>query len=110
MNQAINQYIETASEDHQSILQELRKLILTIAPESEEQFKWKRPVYRLEKDFCYLAATKKHVTLGFFEFDKITTNKNLLEGTGKSMRHIKIQNTKDIYDFNVKQMLEEVLK
>ena len=110
MNQEVTKYIENSSENHKEVLTELRKLILSIAPESNEQFKWSRPVYGLEKDFCYLQATKKHVTIGFFEFGKIKTNTTLIEGTGKSMRHVKLNKATDIDNFQIKSMIEEVLK
>lgn len=110
MNQDVTHYIENAAEEHQAILAALRKLILSAAPNVTEQFKWGRPVYAKEKDFCYLKTTKKHVTLGFFKFDKITTNKHLIEGNGKSMRHVKLSNTKDVEAFQIKDMLAETLK
>lgn len=109
MNKEVKAYIEKATPAHQEILNELRKLILSVAPKSEEQYKWSRPVYALDKDFCYLQATKKHVTMGFFEFDKIKTNADLIEGTGKSMRHIKLTNKKQIKEIQLKKMIKEVL-
>lgn len=110
MNKEVTTYIESAAENHQPILAELRKLILSTAPNAKEQFKWSRPVYGLEKDFCYIKTTKKQVTLGFFEFDKIKTNKKLIEGTGKSMRHIKLNKRAEIKEFRIKEMIKEVLK
>lgn len=110
MDKEVTKYIESAVENQQEILTDLRKLILSIAPNANEQFKWSRPVYGIEKDFCYLKTNKKNVTLGFFEFDKITTNKHLIEGTGKSMRHVKLTNIKEVNDFQLKNMIEEVLK
>lgn len=110
MNQEVSNYINTASDNHRAVLSELRQLILSIAPGANEQFKWSRPVYGLVKDFCYLKTTKKHVTLGFFDFEKISTNKNLIEGTGKSMRHVKLIRTKDVKDLKIKAMIKEVLQ
>ena len=110
MNQEVTTYIEKSAENHQEIMTKLRELILSVGPNVKEQFKWSRPVYAMEKDFCYLKATKKHVTIGFFEFDKIETNKQLIEGTGKSMRHVRINSPQEIDDFQIKNMLEEVLK
>jgi len=110
MNQEVTNYIENTPQSHQEILKELRKLILSVAPKTNEQFKWSRPVYGLEKDFCYLKANKKNVTLGFFEFAKVKTNKKLIEGTGKSMRHVKINSLNEIKDLKIKKMIEEVLK
>ncbi len=109
MNTDVNAYIEKATPEHQVILVELRKLILSVAPKSVEQYKWSRPVYALDKDFCYLQTTKKHVTIGFFEFNKIKTNTHLIEGTGKSMRHIKLTDIKQIKEVNLKKIIKEVL-
>ncbi len=110
MNQEVNNYIKNSAENHKVILSELRKLIFAKAPNTTEQFKWSRPVYALEKDFCYLKTTKKHVTFGFFEFNKIQTNQHLIQGTGKSMRHIKLSQVSEIEEFQVGKMIEEVLK
>jgi len=110
MNKEVTTYIENAEESQQKILADLRKLILSVDPNTNEQYKWSRPVYSIEKDFCYLKTTKKHVTLGFFEFDKISTNKHLIEGTGKSMRHVKLSSVNEIKEFQIKKMLNEVLK
>jgi len=109
MNLEVTGFIEAAPSMQQPILSALRKLILAQSPDVEEQFKWSRPVYALEKDFCYLKSTKKSVTLGFFEFDKIKTNNHLIEGTGKSMRHIKINSLDDIENSKVESMIKEVL-
>jgi len=110
MNKEVTKYIKNAFDNQQEVLTELRKLILSVAPNANEQFKWSRPVYGIEKDFCYLKTNKKNVTLGFFEFDKIITNNHLIEGTGKSMRHVKLTNIEEIDDFQIKNMIEEVLK
>lgn len=108
MNVEVTKYIAAAA-NHQALLQALRELIRSIAPDAEEQYKWSRPVYALEKDFCYLKTTKKHVTLGFFEFDKISTNKHLIEGTGKSMRHIKLSTIDQIEELQIATIIKEVL-
>jgi len=109
MIQEVTDYIENTEDHHQNILAKLRKLILSVVPEANEHYKWSRPVYSLEKDFCYLQNTKKHVTFGFPEYEKISTNKHLIEGTGKSMRHVKLTQVQDIDDFQIKQMLKELI-
>jgi len=74
----------------------IRRLIHQNVEGVTEEFKWSRPVFRLDKDFAYLKAAKNHVTLGFFNFEKINDADKQLEGTGKDMRHIKIKSTSDI--------------
>lgn len=110
MNKEVTSYIAASNQNHQKVLSALRKLILSLSPDIDEQFKWSRPVYAMQKDFCYLKTAKKYVTLGFFEFDKIKTNRHLIEGTGKSMRHIKLNDTKEIKELKIRNMLGEVLK
>lgn len=94
-NKAVSEFIEAAPVAQQELLIALRALIIATVPTAKESFKWKRPVYHTEKDFCYLDKTKKHVTLGFFNFEKITDSNQRLEGTGKQMRHIKILTDRD---------------
>lgn len=87
---AVDLYISEATDDQQGVLQELRDLIFEAVPDVKEQFKWSQPVYGTTKDFVYLKHTKKHLNLGFFNFEKVDDPDGLLEGTGKRMRHIKI--------------------
>ena len=103
----VSDFIEKASEDQRVILNTLRTLIEKAVPNSIEQFKWSRPVYGTEKDFCYLAVSKKHVTLGFMNFQKIDDHENLLKGTGKQMRHIKIFTAGDIQAKLFSKMLQQ---
>lgn len=101
----VDLYIQQAPKDQAETLETLRDLILETVPQTEELFKWGQPVYATEKNFAYLKSTKNHVNLGFFNFKKITDPSNLLEGTGKSMRHIKINN---IADFNIDTLKEMI--
>ncbi|MDF1698311.1 MAG: DUF1801 domain-containing protein [Saprospiraceae bacterium] len=109
MNSEVSTYIEQSTPEHQQILTALRSLIFSVAPNAQEQYKWSRPVYGLEKDFCYLKTTKKHVTIGFFDFAKIKTNSQKIEGTGKAMRHVKINAVNEIEEFQIQKMIKEVL-
>ena len=40
---------------------------------------------------CYLWPGKSHATLGFFFGTSLDDPQNLLEGTGKRMRHVKVR-------------------
>lgn len=101
----VDEYIKKAPSQQSETLEKLRNLILETVPKSEELFKWGQPVYATEKNYVYLKSTKNHVNLGFFNFDKITDTSNLLEGTGKTMRHIKISN---IANFDIKTLKEMI--
>ena len=92
----VDEFISATNSDHSAMLTELREIISQVVPNVEEHYKWSRPVYGCPKDFCYLASTKKHVTLGFYNPSHINDPNKLLEGTGKMMRHIKLTRIEDI--------------
>ena len=109
-NKQVDQYINNAPEAQRKLLQALRALIHSSVPKGTEQFKWSRPVYAASKDICYLVSNKKHVNLGFINFEKIGDPEGLLEGTGKNMRHVKIKSMKDIQKAVLKKMIKEAQK
>lgn len=90
-NQEVTAYIEKLPEPQKEIMIQLRKLIMESVIGVREQYKWNQPVYGVKKDFCYLKPTKDHVNLGFMNAGKLDDPDNLLEGTGKNMRHVKIK-------------------
>jgi hypothetical protein len=46
--------------------------------------------------FGYVNAFKAHVNVGFFRGAEIADPQNLLEGTGKFMRHVKLKPERDV--------------
>lgn len=94
----MNQYIERLPENIQSITNSLREIILSNFPKLKEEYKWSMPNYSYKGLVCYLQASKKHVNVGFHkgnELEAIDKNK-LLQGSGKTMRHIRVVNQEDI--------------
>ncbi len=95
-NEEITNYIAGASKDHILLLETLRSIVHKAVPGSSEAIKWGFPVFAKGKDFAYMRYAKKHVTLGFYNFDKIEDPDNKLEGSGNTLRHIKITRQEDI--------------
>ena len=93
----VTRYIQTAPRELIEILVTVRDIIHESVPGTNEFLKWGFPVFQIKsKDFSYLRYAKKHVTLGFYNFAKITEKKNLLQGSGNTLRHIKISNLHDV--------------
>ena len=103
----VDQYMAEAPSDQVLILESLREFIAEAVPEAKEQFKWGQPVYGTVKDFVYLKYTKKHVNLGFFNFEKVDDPDGWLEGTGVRMRHIKITDISQFDPDRLKQMIKQ---
>lgn len=45
------------------------------------------------EELCYVAAFNHHINVGFFNGIDLPDPSNLLEGTGKRLRHVKIRQT-----------------
>ena len=109
-NKKVTEYIYKATEEQIVILDMLRKLIHeTIAGVSEE-IKWGFPVFAHLKDFAYLRFSKKHITLGFYNVDKIHDPNNLLEGEGSTLKHIKIKSAEDLKEEIISEWLKQITK
>lgn len=110
MNEQVTVYISKASEEQKQIMEALRTIIHNEVPSVIESFKWGRPVFSTDTDFAYFKTAKAYLSFGIFKFEKIKDNKNLLEGTGKDMRHIKIKNISDLQAGVIKKWIQQIIK
>ena len=105
---AIETYIEKQASPQKEILQKLRELILDTFPDANEEMKWGVP------NFCnslfYIVALKDHVNLGFSIKNLSEQELALFEGTGKTMRHIKITSLKEFDEQRIVKLLRLVAK
>lgn len=94
----VDQYIANLPDDIQVMTESLRKIILNSSSELEEVYKWSMPNYSYKGLVCYLQASKKHVNLGFQKGNELEEKDihHLLQGTGKTMRHIRIKSMEDM--------------
>jgi len=61
--QSIDEYIATFPEDTQKILQEIRAVIKTAAPEAVEKISYQMPTFFLHGNLIHFAAFKNHIGL-----------------------------------------------
>ncbi|QUG42791.1 DUF1801 domain-containing protein [Psychrobacillus sp. INOP01] len=94
----VDKFIQDLPDNIQSIAEALRKIILDASPALVEEYKWSMPNYSYKGLVCYLQTAKKHVNLGFQKGNELVEKdiRNLLQGTGKTMRHIRITKIDDI--------------
>ena len=108
LNQKVTDYIDNASEEQIVILETLRKLIHETVENVSEEIKWGFPVFASTKDFAYLRFSKKHITLGFYNIDKIQDPNSLLEGEGNTLKHIKIKSKVEIKSKVIAEWLKQI--
>jgi uncharacterized protein YdhG (YjbR/CyaY superfamily) len=62
--ESIDEYIAAFSPDVQAILQQVRQVVRSAAPDAEETISYRIPAFKLNGVLVYFAAFKKHI--GFY--------------------------------------------
>ncbi len=105
MDEKVSEYIKKQKSPQKEICLILREIIFKNFPSIKEEMKWGVPNYG---NLFYYVALKSHVNLGFSIKDLTTDEIKLFEGTGKTMRHIKIKNVEDINEQKILKLLKMV--
>lgn len=108
MDKKTTEYIEKQKSPQKEILKKLRKLILETLPKTEEENKWGVLAYAGGK--FYLAAMKERVHIGFSIAGLSKKEIENFEGSGKTMRHIKVPTIKDIDEKKLAKLIKLVDK
>lgn len=91
----ISEYLDSLTPDHRDLVEAFRDVIENEVPEVEEKIMWNSPWYKLHgKEFLWFQNATNHINFGFAFGARLQSN--LLEGTGKNMRHIKVKNREDL--------------
>ncbi len=94
MERPVNEYIERQQSPQKEILQEVRKIFRETLPNCEEKMAWGVVTFAGGK--FYIAAMKNRVHVGFAITGLNRDEIGLFEGSGKTMRHIKIPTVESI--------------
>ncbi|CAN5781870.1 hypothetical protein BH23PSE1_BH23PSE1_19240 [soil metagenome] len=88
--------------EHAATLDALREIVARLHPEAIEtasrkqrNVTWGWGGARMSEAYAYAMAHKSHVNLGFFQGIHLPDPAGLLEGTGKVLRHVKIETPED---------------
>ena len=106
MNTTVEQYIEGQKSPQREICRALRCLILKTVPGVYEEMYMGVPWY---EDKVYIVALKDHVNIGFSLRALPKQMQILLEGSGKTMKHIAISSVAEIDEKQIKKLLTSVL-
>jgi hypothetical protein len=81
----------------------LREIVLEESPDASESIYqvytvaiWFGFSGKMKDMFCYIATNAKHVNLGFPRGTSLADPNRVLEGDGKTMRHIKFASVRDV--------------
>lgn len=94
---SVDAYVSKLKPPHRELVEALRDLILQAAPDVEEAVKWGYPAYEKDGFVCAIHGQKEYVRLQLWRGRELADPAHRLEGTGKNMRPIKVQNLQDIH-------------
>ena len=101
-------YIEKQKSPQKEILQKVRKIFRETLPNCEEKIAWGVVTFASGK--FYIAAMKTRVHVGFSITGLSEDEISMFEGSGKTMRHIKIPTLESIDKIRLAKMIEMVDK
>lgn len=103
--------ILTTDEEKSSILKELREMVFTNFEETNEKIMYGGIMFSNQRDENWggVFVYKNHVSFEFTEGFKLQDSNNILDGTGKKRKHIKIKSVADIVEKNVEYFIKETI-
>ena len=108
MDKQVNEYIEKQKASQKEILQKIRSIFHKTIPDVEEKMRWGVPTFAGGK--FYIVALKNHVNVGFAITGLSKDEISFFEGTGKTMRHIKIPALENVDEGKLLELIEMVNK
>jgi hypothetical protein len=108
MDKEVEEYIEKQKSPQKEIIQKVRKIFKKTLPSCEEKMAWGCVTVAGGK--FYIAAMKNRVHVGFSISGLNKEEIGLFEGSGKTMRHIKIPSLKDIDEEKLVKLIKIVDK
>jgi hypothetical protein len=83
----VDAYVTNLEPWQREIVDGLRTIIRTGAPDATESIKWAQPVYDVGGPFAYIKPFPNSVNIGFLRGAELDDPKGILEGGGDRMRH-----------------------
>jgi len=108
MDEEVEKYIEKQQAPQKDILKKVRNLILESLTDCEEKTAWGVVTFAGGK--FYIAALKNKVHVGFAINGLSKEEISQFEGSGKTMRHIKIHTLSDIDENKLIKLIKMVDK
>ncbi len=114
---SFDQALSGSSSLVKEIARRLRDLIIEVYPEVVEVPWPKQRIIgygvgpkKMSENFCYIAAQREYVNLGFYYGTDLPDPQGLLEGTGKKLRHIKVREVEEVAQAALRHLVQSSLE
>ncbi|MCU0849886.1 MAG: DUF1801 domain-containing protein [Candidatus Thermoplasmatota archaeon] len=108
MDKHVDEYISKQKSPQKEILRKVREIFYETLPICDEKMMW--GVITFTGGKFYLAAMKTRVHVGFAITGLNADERGFFEGTGKTMRHIKINSVEDIDEKRLVKLIKLIEK
>ena len=108
MSSKVDAYFERQKSPQKEICLQLRRIVVQTLPGIEEEMKWGVPTYA--KGTFYIVALENHVNLGLSLKGLSKEEQMMLEGSGKTMKHVEISSLEQIDEEKIVELLKLVWK
>jgi hypothetical protein len=109
--------LRTKDDELAELYIDLRNFILDLMPAANELLYHTHaltsvytPTQKMGDAFCHIPIYTEHLNLGFNQGTLLDDPEHLLEGTGKSIRHIPVRTKKDFRNQKVKALVNIAIK
>ncbi len=107
----VDAYVRAKNPKLQPVAAGLRELVRTIAPQLKEGVNpWGLPMFDAGGPFGYFMIGKSHVTFGLYAGTSLDDPEKLLEGTGKSLRHVKLRSMDDLKRAGLRKLIKSAVR
>jgi hypothetical protein len=99
-------YVNDENLELRPVARALRSFVKGIVPGVRETVNaWGIPTFEAPNPFCFYMVGKNHVTFGFHFGTSLKDPENLLEGTGKNIRHVKLSKVEDLEQKSLQRLV-----
>lgn len=104
-------YMKDGNPELKKVVRALRDFVKKTVPGTKEtKNSWGIPTFEAPAPFCLYMVARNHVTLGFHHGTSLKDPESLLEGTGKNIRHIKLNTVKDLQQKGLRNLVQEAAR
>jgi hypothetical protein len=90
----------------QAIIEEVMPDVVKVAWPTQAIIGYGVGPKKMSEQFCYIAVLTTRINLGFYYGADLDDPENLLEGTGKALRHIKISELEQLENPAVRNLIQ----
>ena len=117
MSDGFEEIVSSVSPHARKLAEEARELIRSVYPAVVEVPWPKQRVIgygvgpkKMSEHFCYISVSKEHINLGFMYGAELPDQEQLLEGTGKLLRHVRITELEQLSNPALKELIQTATK